>query len=142
MSYETEKAERAVRLFSIILGIVLVITMLSFFDVIDLRRSYCDVPAGFECTGLKVKPTSIYFELENNVAEFNYIDIEFVEHSGCSAFHQGFTKGGDILKIEIKCSITEPQGKTFKDDMMISYETKTDFKSVTKKAGIKSKVVS
>ena len=138
-------AKRRTTIIAVIMGILLIISMLSFFDVFSIGdafvKEYCEVPNRFECDDLKVTPQSISFTLKNKGDELTDLRIESSKE-GCKAYLQRNLIRGSKANVRLDCDSTASRGKAFKSNLVIYYTPEFQLKSTQVEGRIKAVVTS
>ena len=141
---EDYRVERATLIGTIIMLIVLFITMLSFFGVIDFSETaseYCRVldTKMLECNQLKIGLNTVNFYIINKGKKIE--DIKF-EPEICFPLELGGIERGTDKKITINCGTTVAKGKTFKQVIKMTYKEQDTFDELETTIKIKGVVES
>lgn len=139
------KTQKLTITLTVIMAILLVVSMLSFFGVYDVTEifitHYCRVSSKFECTELKVTPGQISFKLKSRALEMQDITITPFAKS-CTEQMISKIQAGTSTFVKLNCGQTAPKGKIFEDNIEMQYKLKDKIRFETDEIMIKSKVVS
>jgi hypothetical protein len=143
MNNESYRVERVLKILTYIMIIVIILTSLTFFNIIDPRKSgsrYCIFSDNFECDNLVVRPLAIEFDLKYNGADIRDILIT-TSTASCSTFSKDImNKNTPAVKVSLSCAMTSQKTKTYKDTIIIRYRTETQINPIEEIALIKAKV--
>jgi hypothetical protein len=124
MTNETYRTERTIKIFSIIMLLIIFVTGLRFFNVIDTRTTgsnYCVFPNNFECKNLVVTPLTIRFDLIYTGPDLHNLVIESTS-AECSSFTlESLKPSNQAVSVSISCKMTAPKTKNFKETLIVRF---------------------
>lgn len=126
---EDYRVERATLIGTVIMIVVLFITMLSFFGIIDFNEAqseYCKFldTKMMVCNQLKIGLNTIDFYIINNGKKIEGIKFE---PDTCFPLEMSSVERGTEKKVTINCGMTAAKGKTFKQKIKITYKEQDTF---------------
>ena len=139
MDNQEFKFERTVLIGTVIVVVLILFSMLSFFGIInlnDLNKEYCEVPTGFSCDNIYIGKDVVQFTLTNEGEDKSNIVIQAdAEH--CDAFGTDRLNRKKPIQVKISCLETAAPEKSFKTKLTFYYEKEFDFQTTEEEGIIK-----
>ena len=113
MSFETEKAERTVQLYTMIVLGVILISILIFNNIIDIRKNYCEFDSSkIQCYNMKQVENGVKLTLKINDDKF--AESVVLEFEKCEKVVLESVDLSTEVKITTQCADIISAKKTFK----------------------------